>query len=132
MLLCAIAAAALDICAFVLIMTAYAEKRTSRKNWAKMTGGMVLEVNETLYPLSCDEVIIGRHASADVRLPDPSVSRYHAILTFSGNAWTITDMDSKSGVYVNGMLVKHAVLRNGDVLSVGASRLIFRRGEEHD
>lgn len=132
MLLCAIAAAALDICAFVLIMTAYAEKRTSRKNWAKMTGGMVLAVNETLYPLSCDEVIIGRHASADVRLPDPSVSRYHAILTFSGNAWTITDMDSKSGVYVNGMLVKHAVLRNGDVLSVGSSRLIFRRGEEHD
>lgn len=131
-LICAMAAAVLDISALVLILTAYSERRTSRRHWNRQTGGLVLAVGDTLYPLTCDEVIIGRHASADIRIPDPSVSRYHALLTFSGSCWEIHDNNSKSGVYVNGQLVESAMIREGDVISVGTYRIYLRRGGKND
>ena len=127
LILCAAAAAALDICALVLILSAYAERRTGRKYWKKMTGAMELCEPDTAFPLDCDEVIIGRHASADIRLADISVSRYHAILTVSRGVWTITDNNSKSGTYVNGNLVQQSMLRENDVINIGSHRLVFRR-----
>ena len=127
LILCAVSAAALDICILVLIITAYCEKRSSKKNWSAISDDMELSENGTSYPLGCDEVLIGRHASADIRLPDLSVSRYHAIMTVSNGVWTITDMDSKSGLYVNGSLIKKKELHENDVIKLGNRRLIFRK-----
>ncbi len=127
LVLCAVSAAALDLCAFVMILTAYADRRTCRKQWEKITGNMELAEQGMTYPLNCDEILIGRHASADIRLPDISVSRYHAMLTVSDGVWTIRDMGSKSGIYVNGNLVKEAVLRDNDMINIGIRRLVFRR-----
>lgn len=79
------------------------------------------------YPLGCDEILIGRHASADIRLPDLSVSRYHALMTVSNGIWTITDIGSKSGIFVNGNLVKSVQLRENDVIKLGNRRLVFKR-----
>jgi pSer/pThr/pTyr-binding forkhead associated (FHA) protein len=89
---------------------------------------MELADQNSVYPLECDEILIGRHASADIRLADMSVSRYHAILNVvEGGKWTITDMGSKSGVYVNGTLTKHKRLRENDIVTIGNRRLIFRK-----
>lgn len=127
LILCAVAAASLDICALVLILAAYHERGKERKRWEKITHCMELADRDACFPLGCDEIIIGRHASADIRLTDLSVSRYHALLTVSGGLWRITDIGSKSGVYINGNLVKEAVLRENDVIMLGNRRLIFRR-----
>ncbi|HEZ7987268.1 MAG TPA: FHA domain-containing protein [Ruminococcus sp.] len=127
LILCAVAAATLDICALVLILTAYSERRSCKKRWDKLTGTMELAEQSMTYPLVCDEILIGRHASADIRLPDISVSRYHAMLTVSNGVWVITDIGSKSGVFVNGNLIKQAVLRENDTINIGVRRLIFRR-----
>lgn len=125
--LCAVAAASLDICALVLILTAYHERSNGKKRWDRMTSFMELADYSTSYPLGCDEILIGRHASADIRLPDLSVSRYHALLTVSNGIWTITDIGSKSGVFVNGNLVASTRLQENDVIKLGNRRLIFRR-----
>lgn len=130
LILCAVAAAALDICALVLIISAYAERRYGKKYWKKMTGSMELAEPNIAFHLGCDEVIIGRHASADIRLADISVSRYHAILTVSKGVWTITDIGSKSGTYVNGNLITQARLRENDIINIGSHRLVFRRRRE--
>lgn len=127
LILCATAAAALDICILVLIIMAYREKSSSQKRWSSFVGCMELAEQDTVYPLDCDEILIGRHASADIRLPDLSVSRYHAMLTITGAVWTITDIGSKSGIFVNGDLVKQAVLHENDIIKLGNRRLIFRR-----
>ena len=73
LILCAVTAAALDICALVLIFAAYREKSTAKKRWAKISSNMELVEPGVTYPLGCDEVLIGRHASADIRIPDLSV-----------------------------------------------------------
>lgn len=130
LILCAVAAAALDICALVLILAAYAERKSERQRWGELTGNMELSERGTAYPLDCDEILIGRHASADIRLEDLSVSRYHAMLTISKGKWTITDMGSKSGVFVNGNLVRQAALKENDIINIGSKRLVFRKRRE--
>lgn len=127
LILCAVSAAALDICALVLIITSYREKSTGRKRWSKISADMELAEQGAVYPLECDEILIGRHASADIRLPHMSVSRYHAMLNVTDGKWTITDIGSKSGIYVNGSLVKHKRLRENDIINIGNRRLIFRK-----
>lgn len=127
LVLCAVAAASLDICALVLILTAYQERNTGKKRWNRMTSFMELADYSVSYPLDCDEILIGRHASADIRLSDLSVSRYHAIMTVSNGVWTITDIGSKSGIFVNGNLIKTIQLRENDVIKLGNRRLVFRR-----
>lgn len=129
--LCIIAAAALDLCVLVILLTAYREKKSAGRKWSEISMDMELAEQGTSYNLGCDEVLIGRHASADIRLPDLSVSRYHAILTVSEGKWTIKDMGSKSGLFINGSMVKEAVLNENDVITLGNRRLIFRkRGRE--
>lgn len=131
LILCIIAATALDICVLVILITAYREKKSAKKKWSDLSMDMELVEQGVTYELGCDEVLIGRHASADIRLPDLSVSRYHAILTVSGGKWSIKDMDSKSGLFINGSMVKEAVLNENDVITLGNRRLIFRkRGRE--
>lgn len=127
LILCEVAAAALDICALVLILTSYSEKRSGRKAWSRISADMELTDLSRNYALECDEILIGRHASADIRLPDMSVSRYHAMLNVTDGKWTITDIGSKSGVYVNGVQIQHIRLRENDVITLGNRRLIFRK-----
>ena len=86
LILCAVAAAALDLCTLILIITAYREKRSAAKNWNWLSNSMELAEQGMTYDLGCDEILIGRHASADIRLPDLSVSRYHAMLTVSNGS----------------------------------------------
>lgn len=127
LILCAASATALDICILILVITAYHEKRINKKRWNKISSDMELVELGKAYPLECDEILIGRHASADIRLLDMSVSRYHAVLTVSNGVWSISDIGSKSGVFVNGNLVKQARLRDNDVIKLGNRRLTIRK-----
>lgn len=129
---CAVSAAALDICIIVMIFTAYREKKVNIRRWRKITSDMELVEMGITYPLECDEILIGRHASADIRLPDMSVSRYHAVLTVTNGVWTISDIGSKSGVFVNGNLVKQARLRENDVIKLGKRKLTIRKRRNTD
>lgn len=123
----AVSAGILTLCVSIIFLISHNEKKHANQYWNKVSGLMELAENDTSYPLKCDEILIGRHASADIRLTDLSVSRYHAILTVSEGVWTITDIGSKSGVFVNGNLVKQRILYENDIINLGNRRLIFRR-----
>ena len=125
------AAVLLDICAIVLIFVSYVEKRSGEKRWSKTFDDMELTDESRIYRLECDEILIGRHASADIRLQDMSVSRYHAMLNVTDGKWMITDIGSKSGLFVNGEPVRHVRLYEGDVITFGNRELIFRKRRSH-
>jgi sigma-54 dependent transcriptional regulator, acetoin dehydrogenase operon transcriptional activator AcoR len=64
----------------------------------------------------------------DIRVPDPFMSRDHALLTCEeGGRWTFTDR-SKNGSRLNGAVVHHrtAELVDGDLLELAHTFLIFR------
>ena len=62
----------------------------------------MLSCGGEIYPLGAAELVIGRHPAADIRFPDPEISRFHAVLTLSGGVWQIEDVSSGNGVTVNG------------------------------
>lgn len=67
---------------------------------------------------------IGRSASADIRLDDPSVSRRHAlIVSEQPDSLRVLDDRSLNGVFLNGEIVEWARLEDGDELAIGRYRL---------
>ena len=123
LVLSAAAVLILDLFAIVIIFAAGRESKLCRKRWLKVSAGLELRRNydeqEIHYPLEADEILLGRHSSADIRLKDPSVSRYHAVMTVSGGVWSITDLNSKSGTYVNHQKIQQKKLASGDCIQLG-------------
>ena len=74
-----------------------------------------------------DRLSIGRLAANEVALTwDGEVSRAHALLEQVGGAWTVEDRGSSNGTLVNAQrILGPHVLRDGDVIAVGRTRLIF-------
>lgn len=81
------------------------------------------------FPLSGDEVTIGRAADATVSVPDTSVSRKHALLRKTEDGWAISDLGSGNGTVVNGEQVpEERPLANDDVITLGDSEFQFVDG----
>ncbi len=75
--------------------------------------------------LSRGEYTIGRDEGNTVRLTDRNISRKHMVLRKAENVgWTIEDLNSYNGVFVNGSRVSGAQpLSHGDLVQVGDYRL---------
>ncbi|HMJ10423.1 MAG TPA: sigma 54-interacting transcriptional regulator [Polyangiaceae bacterium] len=77
--------------------------------------------------LEGDLLRFGSHASNDVVLNDPLVSRFHCQLLRTDTGWTIADTGSLNGTFVQGVRVRDADLpANGARLSLGDSVLSLR------
>jgi len=81
------------------------------------------EGREQAYPLTAEEVLLGRKSDADVVLPDPYISRHHAKLIQDGDGYKITDLQSTHGSYINGKRITEQVLLPGDRISLGKGRV---------
>jgi hypothetical protein len=71
---------------------------------------------------------IGRSEDNDIRLPDWSVHRHHAVIERTATeVFVIKDVSGKdgSGVRVNGARTAQAPLADGDVIELGKARLRF-------
>lgn len=63
---------------------------------------------------------IGRHSDNDLTIQDPSISRQHAeIHRKRDGSFTITDLDSVNGVFVNQQKISSAALADGDLVEMG-------------
>ena len=81
--------------------------------WLCLTDGSKL-------PVTHWENVIGRSKRSDIVIDFPVVSRSHTVLTrYDDGSWTITDADSKDGVYVNGKRTRIRALKPEDVISIG-------------
>jgi predicted ester cyclase/ketosteroid isomerase-like protein len=77
--------------------------------------GRVIELTQA-------ELTIGRDDSASLKIEDRALSRAHARLTKSSAGYTLQDLGSTNGTYVNGTAVSGVyTLVNGDVISLGAA-----------
>ncbi len=70
---------------------------------------------------------IGRERDNDLTLTDPRVSRYHAVVELVEGRWTIRDMGSANGTFVNGRPISDAQpLAADDRVTVGDTELVFQ------
>jgi pSer/pThr/pTyr-binding forkhead associated (FHA) protein len=70
--------------------------------------------------LTKSDMLMGRHSSADIRLPLADVSRRHCRFFFTDASWRVQDLDSLNGVFVNNQRVREATLKDGDRIRVGS------------
>lgn len=80
-----------------------------------------------LVPLTGQRVTLGKASSNEVSFEhDETVSRLHAVFENLGFAWSIRDMGSRNGTFLNGeRITAERVLRSGDEVRVGKSKLVF-------
>lgn len=73
-----------------------------------------------------DIVKIGRLASAHLKLDDAKVSRIHAVIeaTGDGQGYSIIDMGSTEGTFLNGDKISKERLKDGDELRLGDTKIV--------
>ncbi len=83
-----------------------------------------------LVTLESERVAIGSDAANDVSTPwDATVSQLHAVVERYPSGWCVRDVGSRNGTYLNGdRIVGDHVLRPGDEIRAGETRIVFRLG----
>ena len=82
-------------------------------------GQREIEVNKDVFSL-------GRMPENDIELRDSLVSRKHSELIRRGNRFTLYDLGSSNGTYVNKKRIDVKVLDDGDEVTVGESVFVFK------
>lgn len=73
------------------------------------------------------KIVLGRADTCEVNFPEiVKVSRQHATIQREGETWTISDLNSRNGTYVNKARVTRHRLHDEDVIHIGPVRLVFR------
>ena len=94
-----------------------AEKGSAQQQWQLVH--VKPEANEK-HSLQGDSIMVGRDRTCSVVLTHPAVSRRHARITMSGGSFTLEDLKSANGTYVNNTRVEKIGLKLGDVVRFGA------------
>lgn len=70
--------------------------------------------------------LIGRTVDNQIPIDSPDVSRRHARIAVTDGVFTLTDLNSGNGTFVNGKRVSECALSDGDQLQFGKSTFVFR------
>lgn len=87
---------------------------------------------KTQWPLVKRSTIVGREADSDIQIDDRQVSRRHAEITQTVEGYTLRDLGSKNGTFLNGEPVtqKPRLIRNGDEVGIAlCAKLTFVEDE---
>ncbi|CAN2198746.1 Forkhead-associated (FHA) domain [Candidatus Nanopelagicaceae bacterium] len=72
-----------------------------------------------------NEVAIGRSTDSPVFLDDVTVSRKHAVIEGREGVFTLRDLGSLNGTYLNNQTVSESQLATGDEIQIGKFHLLF-------
>jgi transcriptional regulator with GAF, ATPase, and Fis domain len=92
------------------------------------------KLKSSSFELNGEEIYVGRDASNQICLHDPSVSRKHCLIKRdpTGKKFNIVDLNSFNGTFVNGVPVQEMPLADGDQVTVGDVLLLFLPEEKED
>jgi transcriptional regulator with GAF, ATPase, and Fis domain len=72
-----------------------------------------------------EELSIGRGALNALSLDDPSVSPEHCSIVLRDGRYILTDLESRSGTFVNGIPTRQRALESGDEVTIGSSVFLY-------
>lgn len=88
------------------------------------------EGQEFLLLKSAGVQTVGRAPEAAIFLDDVTVSRHHAEFRHGAEGWSVRDIGSLNGTYVNRVRVEDQQLSGGDEVQIGKFRFVFLLGLE--
>lgn len=123
---------AVPVLAILILINLYISLRHNRRDERPLI--MLYDEDERkAVPVLYWENSIGRSKSCDIYLADATVSREHAVLMRRDDGWSITDSDSKAGVYVNGeRITERTNIYLSDKIRIGQTNLVVKRAEEFE
>jgi pSer/pThr/pTyr-binding forkhead associated (FHA) protein len=71
---------------------------------------------------------VGRDSKVNARVDDQELSRQHFQITHEDTGFTIKDLSSRNGTFVNGQRVTEKVLKPNDLITAGKSTFSFMEG----
>lgn len=87
---------------------------------------------KTQWPLVKATMLIGRDTDSDIQVDDRQVSRRHAEITQTEEGYTLRDLGSKNGTFLNGEAISQEprLIRNGDEVGIAlCAKLTFVEDE---
>jgi len=75
--------------------------------------------------LDTETVSAGRHPDSEIFLDDVTVSRRHAEFRRTGDGYSVADVGSLNGTYVNRDRIDEVALQGGDEVQIGKYRLVY-------
>jgi len=88
---------------------------------------LIVDQTNRRFDLRTGSNVIGRGTDSDLQLLDQGISRRHLDIQFDGNFATAYDLGSTNGTTVNGHEISSQLLRHGDVIRVGHTRIVFHQ-----
>ncbi len=82
-------------------------------------------VADRRFEIEKDATAIGRRSENEVVTDDVSVSGCHAVILREGARYRLRDLDSTNGTQLNGVPVREALLKPGDVIGFGDVQVEF-------
>lgn len=78
--------------------------------------------------LRADRVVVGRGPECEICVESGGVSRQHLLITRAGPEYRCEDCGSTNGVFLNGVRVQSAVLREGDRIQISDIVFVYHEG----
>ena len=82
--------------------------------------------------LGSGALVVGRETGCELELVDDSVSRRHAVLRPTPGGYTVIDLDSTNGTYVNDVRIETRQLEPGDRLRFGNQIFKYLSGDRFE
>jgi tetratricopeptide (TPR) repeat protein len=93
--------------------------------------GMLLveagDTNQRELKLGHDRTTIGRDDDCQIVMPGKDLSRMHMVFERKPQGFSVRDLQSSNGTFVNGRRIVYAELRDNDVIEVGRFRFKFKQ-----
>ncbi len=84
--------------------------------------------NPGAIPLDETSHLLGRLPHADIDLDNPFVSRRHAVIEYSDSGYSIRDLDSSNGTFVDGVRLdrRPRLLEGGEIIEFGKGHVVAK------
>jgi two-component system, cell cycle response regulator len=77
-----------------------------------------------MYKISGENMTLGRGGSADIRLVDEGISRFHCRIRTEDGQLVVEDLQSRNGTFLNGQRVGLCRLADGDKIQIGRTTVL--------
>lgn len=77
-----------------------------------------------MFKISGENMVLGRGGTADIRLVDEGISRFHCRIRREDEHLVVEDLESRNGTFLNGARVQLGRLEDGDKIQLGRTTVL--------
>ncbi len=96
--------------------------------WVQRGGRLIVKLSgEDVHELALHQghILIGRGEMCDIQIESPTVSRHHALISYTRDGALLADLRSTNGTFVDGHPISSHKLVPGETIAVGDCRIEY-------